>query len=321
MQSVDNYVPEESIFGDATLTCRSLSEAIPRVLDYVVRHGRPAYVRGELNLEVLGVDIAILDPADRLPIVPGRREISAFCLVEFLWYAAKRTDLEPLEVYAPNISSFYGGMRSVTGSDYGGQLFGGDPGSSQWDMVIALLRHDPGSKRAFMALFDRTRSATLMPSNLDVSCTTGFQAIIREGQLHWVTSMRANDAYRGFVSDTFSFTMFHELLASALEIQIGHYLHRPTSLHTFPEDEAAIRKILAGCTCPVPTTTSRMPPIRHRSFWEHLPAFWAAHDCARLAGDFSLLTPAGEIDDPWWQWTIDLLSRHHDSAGGDSHAA
>ena len=62
----------------------TLGLAIPRVLDCVVRHGRPAYVCGKLNLEVLGADITILSPTNRVPIGPGRQRIVAFWLVEFL---------------------------------------------------------------------------------------------------------------------------------------------------------------------------------------------------------------------------------------------
>lgn len=319
MRLEDDRVSPASTFRHSALTCSSLSDAIPRVLDLVVQQGKPAYVRGELNLEVLGADIAILDPTDRLPIVPGRRQVGTFCLVEFMWYCAKRTDLEPLEVYAPNISSFYGGMRSVTGSDYGQQLFGSGSDKSQWDKVIALLRHDRGSKRAFMAVFNPDKSSTLLPSNLDVSCTTGFQVLIREGRLHWVTTMRANDAYRGFVSDTFSFTMFQELLASTLGVPVGNYLHRPTSLHTFPEDEAAIQRVLAAWKRSEPSSAPRMPPLRSDKFWQHLPQFWAVHDRSRLAGNWSLLAPISEIDDPWWQWAVNLLRNYHSAQPRGPH--
>jgi hypothetical protein len=34
---------------------------------------------------VLGADIALTDPTDRLPLVPGRRPITAFCVTDFLW--------------------------------------------------------------------------------------------------------------------------------------------------------------------------------------------------------------------------------------------
>ena len=88
------------MFVDERLVCPSLAEAIPRVLAMVRDHGRPAYVRGELNWEVLGADVVITDPTDRLPVVAGRRTIIAFCIAEFLWYCGCQNDLALLETYA-----------------------------------------------------------------------------------------------------------------------------------------------------------------------------------------------------------------------------
>src|SRR5438552_4044242 len=107
------------MFENDKLICRSLADAVPRVLAMVRERGRPAYVRGELNWELLGADIIITDPTDRLPVVAGRRSITAFCVAEFLWYCAQQSDLNLLETYAPNIKSFYSGQRFAAGSNYG----------------------------------------------------------------------------------------------------------------------------------------------------------------------------------------------------------
>jgi thymidylate synthase len=303
------------MFDGGTLVCSSLANAIPRVLELVMMKGQPVYVRGELNHEVLAADVAITDPRNRLPIVPGRRQITAFCIIEFIWYCAQRADLDPLKACAPNISFFYGGIGSVTGSNYGRQIFGRRSGGSQWDKLVTLLRHDPGSKRAFISIYDACQVSTLLPDNSDVSCTVGFQILVRNGQLHWVTSMRANDAYRGFVSDTFSFTMFQELLASTLEMPIGQYLHRPNSLHTFPEDEPAIRSVLSACQQDqtYEQLLPRMPPLRHNQFWRNLADFWTLHDNCRLTGDWAALSSLREFDDDWWRWVASVLIEFHDS--------
>lgn len=301
------------MFDGGTLTCSSLADAIPRVLELVTARGRPAYVRGELNREVLAADVAITNPRDRLPIVPGRRPITAFCVVEFIWYCAQRTDLDPLKAYAPNISFFYGGLDFVTGSDYGRQIFGNKNGVSQWEKIVTLLQHDPGSKRAYISIYNAAEVSTLLPTNPDISCTTGFQILVRDGRLNWVTNMRANDAYRGFVSDTFSFTMFQELLSSTLDIPIGQYLHRPNSLHTFPEDEAAIQRILAAWqkNGKEKRFAPCMPPLRHKLFWQHLSDFWTLHDNSRLTGNWTALSSLRDFDDEWWHWVADVLLDFH----------
>jgi thymidylate synthase len=302
------------IFESTTLVCPSLADAIPCVLQLVNDRGRPAYVRGELNLEVLGADIVIVDPTDRLPIVPGRRPITAFCIMEFLWYCAQRTNLNSLEAYAPRIRSYFGGIQNTTGSDYGRQIFGKINHRSQWENVITLLKTDPGSKRAYIAVYNAAEVSTLLPENPDIACTIGFQALIRNEQLNWVTTMRANDAYRGFVSDTFSFTMFQELLAETLGIKVGQYLHRPTSLHTFPEDKDAIDIILRiqRGAHPLGLMVERMPSIQANAFWSHLSDFWTIHDYSRLTGKWNSLRSLHDLKNDWWQWVADVLLKFHE---------
>lgn len=293
--------------------CTSLSDAIPKVLRLVASHGQVAMVRDEPNLEVLCVDLHIADPTDRLPIVRGRRTITAFCLVEFLWYCAQRTDVASLEPYAPRIASFYGGDRFVTGSDYGRQMFARAAGASQWDRVRECLRRDPGSKRAYIGIFTADEMTTLLPQNHDVPCTIGFQVLIRGERLHWITTMRANDAYRGFVSDAFTFTLFQELLADTLDLPVGWYMHRVGSLHSFPEDEPSIQAILASTAVP---TRQRMPAISATSFWAHLPIFWAAHDACRESGDWRGLRSGQFADDPWWSWAVRQIRAYLSSRAG-----
>jgi thymidylate synthase len=296
-------------FDHRPLVCRGLADAIPRVLRLIRDEGQVVEVRGEPNREVLGVDIIIGDPTDRLPIVAGRRVVTAFCVVEFLWYAAVRNDLQSLEPYAPRIRSYYGGDDVVTGSNYGRAIFGARNGTrSQWENVVELLRFDTGSKRGFLGVFDACDTPTLLPSNHDVACTCGIQILIRGGELHWVTSMRANDGFRGFVSDTFSFTMMHELLANTLGIPLGQYVHRPTSLHTFPEDEASIDSILGAVV--EAEVRERMPRVNPDHFWSGLYHFWAAHDRSLRAGDWRALANL-EFDDEWWSWTVATILEFH----------
>jgi len=299
------------MFRPSLVISTGLADAIPVVLALVRDAGRPACVRNELNMEVLAVDIVLTDPSDRVPELPARRSPLAFCLAEFLWFCGQRSDLVSLEPYAPSIRSFYGGQANVTGSDYGQQLFSTAVGPSQWENVVTLLRHDPGSKRAFLQIFDRSRTPTLLPYNGDVACTVGFQALVRNGALHWVTTMRANDAYRGFVTDTFAFTLFQELLAATLGYPTGEYLHRVTSLHTYPEDEQAIAAVLAASEQLPAARRPRMPGLDATRFWPRVNEFWQAHDDARVSGDWSKLGRPSLRGDRWWEWVLSALVAFH----------
>jgi thymidylate synthase len=82
--------------------------------------------------------------------------------------------------------------------------------------------------------------------------------VIRDGKLHGMTFMRANDAYRGTVSDVFSFTFLQELLAHQLGCELGSYTHVAGSYHLYESDRVMADRVLAdrtrSLTCePFPT--------------------------------------------------------------------
>ena len=63
-----------------------------------------------------------------------------------------------------------------------------------------------------------------------------MQFLLRNGRLHLITTMRANDMYRGIVSDVFAFTFLQELMAAELGVEIGSYHHQVGSSHLYMSD-------------------------------------------------------------------------------------
>ncbi len=57
--------------------------------------------------------------------------------------------------------------------------------------------------------------------------------------------MRANDAFRGIVSDVFSFTFVQELLARQLGLEVGSYCHMVGSAHVYESDYQWAEKVIA----------------------------------------------------------------------------
>jgi thymidylate synthase len=72
-----------------------------------------------------------------------------------------------------------------------------------------------------------------------------LQFLLREGRLHLVVFMRANDAYRGMVSDVFSFTFLQEVMARQLGAELGDYHHLVGSMHLYKVDFARASAVLA----------------------------------------------------------------------------
>src|SRR5699024_8991728 len=126
--------------------------------------------------------------------------------------------------------------QTLTGTAYGPKIFRFGTGQvNQWQRIAHLLnREDPDSKRAFIQIFDCNE--VLGSANIDVSCTLGLQFFVREKKLYAIAYMRANDAFRGMVSDVFSFTFMQELLARELGLELGDYYHVVGSVHIYKPD-------------------------------------------------------------------------------------
>ncbi|NUT47885.1 MAG: thymidylate synthase [Saccharothrix sp.] len=225
--------------------------------------------RGRPSSERLGVQYRLRRPSQRVPLVPARRLNIAFNLAEALWYLSGRDDLDFIAHYAPGIRKYSADGVRLTGTAYGRAVFGGDGRPDQWRAVVDQLREDPDSKRAVVQIFRAEELS--VPDNPDVSCTLGVQFLVREGALHAVAFMRANDAYRGMSSDVFSFTFLQELMACQLGVRLGEYVHSVGSMHVYDSDDRRAREVLAdpaaaaGPALPFPEMPAgdNWPFVRH----------------------------------------------------------
>lgn len=200
--------------------------------------------RGFSSSERLGVSFAITDAVQRHVSLPARRANLIFCFAESLWYLAGTNDLSFISHYAPGIKKYSADGRTLQGTAYGPRIFRYPRVElDQWAGIEKVLREDPDSKRAVIQIFDPAELQE--PNNIDVACTLALQFLIRDGALCVVGFMRANDAFRGMVSDVFSFTMLQEAMARQLGLRVGSYHHQVGSLHVYDSDTEWASKVLA----------------------------------------------------------------------------
>ncbi|MDN3055985.1 MULTISPECIES: thymidylate synthase [Streptomyces] len=215
--------------------------------------------RGFASQERLGVSFLLDDPRRRLITHPARRTNVVFNFAEALWYLAGRDDLDYLAYYAPSVARYSADGRCLTGTAYGPRIFRyGARSLDQWATVVDTLRQDPDSKRAVIQIL---RPEELhVTDNPDVACTLCLQFLLREGRLHMVGYMRANDVYRGMVSDVFSFTFLQEMMARQLGAELGGYTHVAGSLHLYQPDLPAARR-LVDAPLPAGLPADAMDPL------------------------------------------------------------
>lgn len=267
----------------------------------------PAYrnaPRGFGSRERVGVSFTVADPRRRLVHHPVRRSNLVFNLAEVLWYLSGRDDLSYLAYYAPRVARYSADGVRLTGTAYGPRIrrFGIDR-IDQWDSVASVLAEDPDSKRAVVQIYQPEE--LLLPGNLDVACTLALQFLLRDGRLHAVGYMRANDVFRGMVSDVFSFTVLQEAMACRLGVDVGEYTHMVGSLHLYDPDEPAARRLLAAdpqppgpAMPPLPVGDCR-PAVAKVMAWEER----LRHNSVRLT-DVNL---DGLGLDPYWQHVLTVF--------------
>lgn len=217
--------------------------------------------RGNAAREVIGVGFRLPDPRQRLPYLAARQINPVFHFAEALWYLAGRRDLEMIGHYAPSMASDSRDGVTIDGSAYGYRIFApaSVDGRSPFDRVLALLRRETDSKRAFIPVFRPDELA--VEDNPDVACLAGLHFLPREGRLHMVCSMRANDLDRGLLSAVFSFTMIQEYAAVQLGLQLGTYTHYMGSAHVNDINTQRVARVIAEADTRTEAPHFAFPPM------------------------------------------------------------
>ncbi|MFJ4918509.1 thymidylate synthase [Streptomyces sp. NPDC088725] len=200
--------------------------------------------RGNAARESLGLGFRIGNPRERLPYLAARRVNPVFHFAEALWYLAGRNDLDMIGYYASRMRESSVDGRTIGGSAYGARIFNpaGRDVLSPFDRVMELLRTEKDSKRGVLPIF--TADELAVDANPDISCAVALHLLAREGKLHMVCYMRANDCDRGLLSDTFSFTMIQEFAAVQLGLELGSYTHYIGSAHIGDRDADRVGRVL-----------------------------------------------------------------------------
>ncbi|MFF4456798.1 thymidylate synthase [Streptomyces goshikiensis] len=200
--------------------------------------------RGNDAREVIVLGFRLPDPRQRLTYLAERKANPVFHFAEALWYLAGRRDLAMIGYYAPSMRSSSPDGINLGGSAYGHTIFNPAPGDdvSQFDRVLELLRTEPDSKRALISVFSPDELAD--PGNVDVACVAGLHLLARDGQLHMVCTMRANDLDCGLLSDVFSFTVIQEYAAVQLGLELGTYTHMIGSAHVNDRNTERVERVL-----------------------------------------------------------------------------
>lgn len=253
-----------------------------KLLAQLYHDGRPVSPRNLGCREILGVTLHLTDARCNIFAHPQRKLAYRFMIGEFLWIWFGHDDVATIEKYNPNIKQF---------SDDGITFYGayGPRFTNQWPRVLETLRRDKDSRQAVVTIFRPDP-----PKTLDLPCTLSWQALVRDGKVHSIVSMRSSDVWLGLEYDCFTFTMLQNILAAQLDLDVGSFTIHLGSSHLYDRDRD---KALAVLTAPVTVREDVRSPLLTT-----VPPIWLD---AVLSGHGFIASPASE---PWLTYASVLLS-------------
>lgn len=188
-------------------------------------HGKRLQIRGSEVIELIGVNIEIKKPRQRVITEVNRKFPLKGAMAEFLWYMTKNNKVEIITPFLKHWINFSDNGLYVN-SNYGYQW------RDQINEILDKLKNDRYTRQAVITLYDRGYSHYY---GKDTVCTPSFQLFIRDDQLHMIVNSRSRDIIRGECIDQFTFTCLQEILANELEVDIGTYQNCIGSLHIYSD--------------------------------------------------------------------------------------
>jgi thymidylate synthase len=273
----------------------TLDDALLQLYPELLSHGRNVTASRGNNAELLGVSIEIDKSRARLSRSETRGKLFS-SLGGLLWYLTCDNRLDFIETYIPRYreESEDGGV-SVYGG-YGPRFFC-ERGHDQIKNVVNLLKERPWSRRAVIQIFS---AEDIADSHIEVPCTTALQFLIRDEQVHLITTMRSNDAYIGLPHDVFCFTMIQEVVARTLSRDVGSYRHFVGSMHLYDKHRDQAKALISEGF----QSRIEMPPMPIGDPWPSVKGVLAAEARIRAGETFD----AGLLGlDPYWSDLIRIL--------------
>lgn len=157
-----------------------------------------------------------------------------FHLFESIWMLAGRSDVAWLEQFSKNITDF-----SDEHGAYGNRwrnFFGFD----QLLEILALLKRDPGTRRAVLTMWSpvgdliSTSSGAGGINAKDIPCNLMVKFELRRGVLDMIVFNRSNDMLFGaYGANVVHFSMLQEFVAGCLGVEMGFYEQVSANFHVY----------------------------------------------------------------------------------------
>lgn len=188
------------------------------------------------------VVITYTHPTERVMFSALRDANPFFHIYECIWMLAGRNDAASVGQFAKQML-MYANEEGNFDSAYGyrwARHFKFD----QLERVIKLLRADPESRRAVLAMWDAPTD--LAVESKDIPCNTHVYFEIQNQKLNMTVCNRSNDAVWGaFGANYVHMSFLQEYIASSLGCAVGIYYQISNNLHVYI-DRPDVKRLMDG---------------------------------------------------------------------------
>lgn len=195
--------------------------------DHVFRHSYQVIMQQgdkiQNTMAIHGASFSIASPMDNL--ITSRKWLKSYAEAEWLWYLSESPSIKEISKLAKIWSDIADDNGNVN-SNYGYQW----SRTRQLNRILKELIDNPDSRRASISIYDGKESHLHAK---DTPCTYALGFNIVKGYLIMQVSMRSCDLVYGFCNDQYCFSQLHQLVADALQLQIGVCNWSIQSLHVY----------------------------------------------------------------------------------------
>jgi len=280
----------------------SADDLLLEVFKRLFKSGLEAQASKGHILELTGVQLELRNPRARLSRTETR-SILFSSLGELFWYLSGSQSLSFIRHYiekypeetpdSDTLQAAYGPRLAPHGS------------MSLLYRIVELLKEKPTSRRAVIPIYS---VSDVVIDHPEIPCTCTLQFLIRRNRLLMIVYMRSNDAFKGLPSDIFAFTMIQEMLARALEVEVGSYKHFVGSLHLYEEHFQAAEGFLSEAV----QKTHIMPLMPREDPFPSINIVVKAEKAIREGGPI----PRSPYLSAYWKDIIRLLQIHSAAKDG-----
>ncbi len=230
----------------------SFSEAYVQIREQLLQAPEIA-PRGMKTKELLGVTIHLTNPRNRLGFHKDRHYPLTLMIAEAIMLFSDSDQLAHLKYINPRMEMYSDNGKTLWGS-YGNRIH------THIQDVLRKLEEDKDTRQAILPII---RPYDLKAVTKDFPCTQFLQLMIRNNKLHMFTVMRSNDFGWGLQFDLPAFTIFQEIIANTLHLEIGEYWHIANSMHIYDYHYELLEKIdrLEPIEFAVPYILEHMPRL------------------------------------------------------------